>query len=201
VLAATIVSGVNDDQLGALLRFALENADVVAGVALQPAFTSGRFEASRVIPLTMGDVIFELAQQSEGLIEPYDIWPLGCSHPLCDAGTFLVKSEAATHSSGFFPATRNLTREAYMSGYNPASPQGSVFLDILAKQGVEVKSGLSLIIMNYMDAASMDTQRLRECSMLVATPDGRTIPFCSYHLTNTAGMRVYPPWCKPELAR
>ncbi|MEG1253293.1 MAG: radical SAM protein [Raoultibacter sp.] len=201
VLAATIVSGVNDDQLGALLRFALENADVVAGVALQPAFTSGRFEASRVIPLTMGDVIFELAQQSEGLIEPYDIWPLGCSHPLCDTGTFLVKSEAATHPSGFFPATRNLTREAYMSGYNPASPQGSVFLDILAKQGVEVKSGLSLIIMNYMDAASMDTQRLRECSMLVATPDGRTIPFCSYHLTNTAGTRVYPPWCKPELAR
>ncbi|MEG0071718.1 MAG: radical SAM protein [Raoultibacter sp.] len=201
VLAATIVSGVNDAQLGDILRFALDNADVVAGLALQPAFTSGRFEASRVIPLTMGDVIFELAQQSEGLLEPYDIWPLGCSHPLCDTGTFLVKSDEATHPSGFFPATRNLTRKAYLGGYNPASPQGSVFLDILSKQGVEVKSGLSLIIMNYMDAASMDTQRLRECSMVVVTPDGRTIPFCSYHLTNTEGTRVYPPWCKPQLAR
>ena len=41
-----------------------------------------------------------------------------------------------------------------------------MFLDILSKKGVEVKSGLSVIIMNYMDAVSMDTQRLRECSMM-----------------------------------
>lgn len=201
VLAATIVSGLNDGQLGALLRYALENADVVAGLALQPAFTSGRFDAQRAMPLTMGDVIFDLAEQSDGLLEPYDIWPLGCSHPLCDTGTFLVRDDEASHASGFYPATRNLTREAYLSGYNPDSPQGSVFLDILAKQGVQVRSGLSLIIMNYMDAVSMDTQRLRECSMMVAVPDGRVIPFCSYHLTDAAGKRVYPPWCKPELAR
>jgi len=149
----------------------------------------------------MGDVIFDLAEQSDGLLEPYDIWPLGCSHPLCDTGTFLVRDDEAPHASGFYPATRNLTREAYLSGYNPDSPQGSVFLDILAKQGVQVRSGLSLIIMNYMDAVSMDTQRLRECSMMVAVPDGRVIPFCSYHLTDAAGKRVYPPWCKPELAR
>lgn len=201
VLAATVVSGLNDGQLGDMLRFSLENSDVVAGLALQPAFTSGRFEADRVIPLTMGDVIFQLAEQSDGLLEPRDIWPLGCSHPLCDTGTFLVKDDASTHESGFYPATRNLTREAYLDGYNPDSPQGSVFLDILEKQGVVVKTGLSLIIMNYMDAASMDTQRLRECSMMVTVPDGRKIPFCSYHLTDSAGTRVYPPWCKQELAR
>lgn len=201
VLAATIVAGLNDDQLGDLLRFALGNADVVAGLALQPAFTSGRFDAQRSMPLTMGDVIFELADQSDGLLEPYDIWPLGCSNPLCDTGTFLVRSEDADHSSGFYPATRTLTSETYRAGYCADSPQGSVFLDILAKQGVNVDAGLSLIIMNYMDAVSMDTQRLRECSMLVVVPDGRTIPFCSYHLTDAAGKRVYPPWCKPELAR
>ena len=45
VLAMTIVSGVNDQEIGATLRYALDNADVVAGLALQPAFTSGRFEA------------------------------------------------------------------------------------------------------------------------------------------------------------
>ncbi|MCL1799350.1 MAG: radical SAM protein [Eggerthellaceae bacterium] len=224
VLAATIVSGLNDVQIGDLLRFALENADVVAGLALQPAFTSGRFEADRALPLTMGDVIFQLAEQSEGLLDVYDIWPLGCSHPLCDTGTFLVRGavpsvppspgdkgtvppspppsspapSAPAHPSGYYPATRNLTDAAYRAGYNPDSPQGSVFLDILAKQGIAGHDGLSLIIMNYMDAASMDTQRLRECSMMVAVPDGRTIPFCSYHLTDAAGRRVYPPWCKPQ---
>ena len=42
-------------------------------------------------------------------------------------------------------------------------------------------------------------QRLRECSMMVTVPDGRAIPFCSYHLTDAAGARVYPPWGKEEL--
>lgn len=204
VLSVAVVAGSNDKQLGDLLRFSLDNADVVAGLALQPAFTSGRFEAKRAMPMSAGDVIFQLAEQSDGLIAPYDIWPLGCSNPLCDTGVFLVHGEAPegveAHPSGFYPATRAMTVEEYHAGYSPDSPQGSVFLDILAKRGVEVKSGLSIIVMNYMDAVSMDTQRLRECSMMVAVPDGRAIPFCSYHLTDAAGKRVYPPWCKEELA-
>ena len=196
VLSVAVVAGVNDDQIGDLLRFALENSDVVAGLALQPAFTSGRFEAERAMPMSAGDVIFSLAEQSDGLLEVKDIWPLGCSNPLCDTGVFLVKDESAEHPSGFYPATRRMTMEEYAEGYSPDSPQGSVFLDILDAKGVEVKTGLSVIIMNYMDAVSMDTQRLRECSMMVTVPDGRALPFCSYHLTNSAGERIYPPWCK-----
>lgn len=196
VLSVAVVSGVNDHQIGDILRFALENSDVVAGLALQPAFTSGRFEADRAIPMSAGDVIYSLAEQSDGLLEVKDIWPLGCSNPLCDTGVFLVKSDDAEHESGFYPATRRMTMEEYAQGYSPDSPQGSVFLDILYKKGVEVKTGLSVIIMNYMDAVSMDTQRLRECSMMVTVPDGRAIPFCSYHLTNRAGERIYSPWCK-----
>lgn len=203
VLSVAVVAGVNDQQLGDLLKFSLDNADVVAGLALQPAFTSGRFEAKRAMPMSAGDVIFQLAEQSDGLLAPYDIWPLGCSNPLCDTGVFLVHGEAPEgvkpHPSGFYPATRAMSVEEYHAGYSPDSPQGSVFLDILAKRGVEVRSGLSIIIMNYMDAVSMDTQRLRECSMMVTVPDGRAIPFCSYHLTDAAGKRVYPPWGKEEL--
>ncbi|NTU89128.1 MAG: radical SAM protein [Actinobacteria bacterium] len=197
VLAMTIVSGTNDDQIGDVIRFALDNADCVAGVALQPAFTSGRFETDRVIPLTMGDVIFMLGEQTEGMIDPYDIWPLGCSHPLCDTGTFLVPDASVPY--GYIPATRGLTREEYLDGYNPNSPQGSVFLDILEARGTDTSKGLSLIIMNYMDCNTMDLERVRECSMLVTMPDGRTIPFCSYQLTDRSGKRIYPPWCKEEL--
>lgn len=201
VLAATVVSGLNEGQLGNLLRFSLENNDTVVGLALQPAFTSGRFEAQRAMPMTMGDVIFSLVEQSEGLLEVSDIWPLGCSHPLCDTGTFLLHDNSSPHGSGYAPVTRDLTLERYKESFNPSSPQGSVFLDMLAHQGKADASGLSLIIMNYMDAVSMDTQRIRECSMMVVTPDGRTIPFCSYHLTDKKGARVYPPWGKPELSK
>lgn len=199
VLSVAVVAGSNDKQLGDLLRFALDNADVVAGLALQPAFTSGRFDATRAMPMSAGDVAFGLAEQSDGLLDPYDIWPLGCSNPLCDTGVFLLRNEEAEHESGFVPATKLLTDEEYRAGYSPDSPQGSVFLDILAARGYDVSSGLSIVIMNYMDATSMDVQRLRECSMMVTVPDGRAIPFCSYHLTDDSGRRVYPPWGKEEL--
>ena len=116
---------------------------------------------------------------------------------------FLVKGPApdgvAEHPSGFWPATQFMSVDEYHEGFSPDSPQGSVFLDILAKKGVYVADGLSIVIMDYMDAYTMDIQRLRECSMMVTVPSGQAIPFCSYHLTDAKGCRVYPPWMKEEL--
>lgn len=234
VLAMTIVSGINSSQIGAVIDFALDNVDVIAGVALQPAFTSGRFDTKRATPLTMGDVIFLLQEQTKGLIGIQDIWPLGCSHPLCDTGTFLVPTTVSKRSTSypsmsghnttgrsttnnaqtgarqdFIPITRDLDYREYLASYDPDSPQGSVFGDIMAKKyllsphdpldplstsGSSSQRGLSLIIMNYMDAITMDLERMEECSMFVTMPDGRLIPFCSYQLTDCLGKRVYPPW-------
>ena len=133
VLAMTVIRGINEDEIGHVLEFALQNVDVVAGLALQPAFASGRFEVERPDPLSMGDVIFLLAEQSRGLIGPYDLWPLGCSHPLCSAGVYLVESEG----KGFLPSTRLISREEYVREFDPDSPQGSVFADLLAeKRGI-----------------------------------------------------------------
>lgn len=180
VLAMTVIHGLNHREIGSVLEFALENNDVIVGLALQPAFTSGRFGINEVQPLTMGDVVFLLAEQSHGLIKPEDLWPLGCSHPLCSCATYLVESR-----EGFIPCTRLLSKEEYLDSFNPASPQGSVFADILAARGFSPdSSGLSILIMNYMDALDLDLKRLRQCSMTVATRDNRLIPFCARHLTS-----------------
>ncbi len=127
----------------------------------------------------MGDVIFLLAEQSRGLIGPYDLWPLGCSHPLCSAGVYLVEREG----EGFVPSSRLISREEYIRGFSPDSPQGSVFADLLAEREAYTGKGLSIVIMNYMDAWTLDLERLQECSMTVKTGDLRTVPFCAYHLT------------------
>jgi hypothetical protein len=71
--------------------------------------------------------------------------------------------------------------------FDPDSPQGSVFADLLVKRGTYTGKGLSVVIMNYMDVWSLDFERLRECSMTVKTADLRTVPFCAYHLTNGKG--------------
>ncbi|MEO0249875.1 MAG: radical SAM protein [candidate division WOR-3 bacterium] len=179
VLAMTIIKGINDGQIGDVLEFALQNIDVVAGLALQPAFFSGRFEVETPDRLSMGDVIFRLAEQSQGLIEPYDVWPLGCSHPLCSAGVLLVESE----DKGFVPSSRLISPEEYVREFDPHSPQGSVFADLLARREGYAGRGLSVVVMNYMDAWTMDLERLQECSMTVKTAELRTVPFCAYHLS------------------
>jgi uncharacterized radical SAM superfamily Fe-S cluster-containing enzyme len=204
VLAMTIVSGINDEQVGDVIEFALENNDVIAGVALQPAFTSGRFEANRATPMNMGDVINMLGEQTNGIIHADDIWPLSCSHPICDSGTYLLKCDEGADGAHlplrerFVPVTRGLAYSDYIALHNPDSPQGSVFLDIVDKKlaagEIDNDRGLSVIIMNYMDSTTMDLERLQECSMFVTMKDGRLIPFCSYQLTDANGCRLYKPY-------
>jgi uncharacterized radical SAM superfamily Fe-S cluster-containing enzyme len=194
VLAMTVIWNVNHDHIGRILEFALDNQDVIAGVALQPAFTSGRFDISAERRLTMGDVIFMLAEQSSGLIEPYDLWPLGTSHPLCSSATYIIVDQGER-----VPLTRRITPQDYVRQFEPHSPQGSVFPDLAARIFPAAPPGLSVVIMNYMDAPGMDLKRLKECSMLVTTEDGQLIPFCAYQATSSYGRRLYPVWGrKPE---
>jgi uncharacterized radical SAM superfamily Fe-S cluster-containing enzyme len=184
VLAMTVIAGINDGQLGAVLDFALANRDVVVGIAYQPAFTSGRFDVRDGGRLSLGDLTFKLAGQSRGLLDPYDFWPLGCSHPLCTSAAYIVERQGRLE-----PLTRRITPEEYRDSFDPDSPQGSVFADIAARKWPDLGPGLSIVIMNYMDALSMDLKRLRECSMIVASRDGRLIPFCAYHLTAKGPIR------------
>jgi len=200
VLAMTVIDGINNHQLGDLINFALLNLDTVVGVNLQPAFISGRFEAGQQHRLSMGDVIFSVAEQSKGMLNLHDFWPLSCSHPLCSTATHLLVDE----KERVCPVTRLITPEEYRRRFNPKSPQGSVFADIIAEldsqghtlQGAEMR-GLSLMISNYMDAWDMDLKRVRECSMKVKMVDGRAVPFCAYHLNDCNGRRIHAPWGLP----
>ncbi len=195
VLAMTVVWGTNQDQIGKTLAFALENQDVVAGVAFQPAFTSGRFDLVPEKRLSMGDVIFMLSEQSGGLIEPYDLWPLGCSHPLCSSATYIVEQDGVKQ-----PITRLITPQEYIDNFDPDSPQGSVFPDLAARHLPGLGQGLSVVVMNYMDAHTLDLKRLKECSMDVTMENGQLIPFCAYQLTDRRGRRLYPTWGRQELS-
>ena len=65
---------------------------------------------------------------------------------------------------------------------------------VLGLSGAPTAGGLSVIIMNYMDAATCDLRRMKECSMYDTMLDGRLIPFCSYQLTDSKGRRIHPPW-------
>jgi uncharacterized radical SAM superfamily Fe-S cluster-containing enzyme len=79
----TVVKGLNDHQIGDILRLALDNIDVVSAISYQPVSFTGRIsrkelEAKRV---TMSDVALAVHEQT-GICDPIDDWfPLSCVAP------------------------------------------------------------------------------------------------------------------------
>ena len=120
----TIVKGLNDHQIGDIVRLALDNIDCVSAICFQPVAFTGRIsrkelEAKR---FTMADVAHAVHQQT-GICDPYDDWfPLSCvapfskllsalrgeetttltSHPHCSMGTYLFVDQ----NKRAVPATR-----------------------------------------------------------------------------------------------
>ena len=111
VFVPTIVKGVNDHQLGDMVRFAIDNIDCVSGFSFQPVAFTGRInrrdlEAKR---FTQSDLAHCISDQT-GITDKYNDWfPLSCtspfskllsalqnfqrpnltSHPHCAMGTYL----------------------------------------------------------------------------------------------------------------
>jgi hypothetical protein len=64
-------------------------------------------------------------------------------------------------------------------------------LGFLGKAYQEVASrGLAISCMPFQDAWTIDLNRLRNCCLHVATPDGNITPFCAYYLTSAGGKRI-----------
>ena len=84
VLVPTVAAGVNDRDLGNLLRLAISLAPTVRGLHVQPMTGSGRNAlADRVSPLTLPEVLQALCAQSGGLMLPEHATPPGCEHERC----------------------------------------------------------------------------------------------------------------------
>jgi hypothetical protein len=189
ILSVTIVDGVNDGELGEIIQFGMDNLDPIVGLALQPAFLSGRFEIEKRKHLSVGDVLRLISDQTSGRIQASDFLPVSSSHPLCYGSTYLLET-----AGGYEPFTKCFSEAAYRQLFNNTSPQGAVFKDILTQlspTGV-ARRGLPILIMEYMDAWTMDLARAKECNLAVSISDGTSIPFCVYHLTNSCGERLYP---------
>ncbi len=78
VLVPTVIKGVNDHELGDMIKYGFKNIDVIRGVNLQPVSLVGRMprrerEKSRI---TIPDVIENIGEQTDGQIQPDDFFPV-----------------------------------------------------------------------------------------------------------------------------
>ena len=98
-LTMTAALGVNDDEIGAVVKRALDTP-YVGGVCIQPQFGSGRSgPLSPVDRLTHGGVLARLGPQTGGLVTWRDLTALPCSHPHCCSVGYLLRDDAGQWKS------------------------------------------------------------------------------------------------------
>ena len=91
-LVMTVARGVNEDEVGDVLRYGLSRP-LVSGLAIQPMFGSGRnvgFDpCNRVTPT---GVLRRIGAQTNGLLTHEDFLPLPCSHRDCCDISYLLRT-------------------------------------------------------------------------------------------------------------
>lgn len=133
VFVPTIVKGINDHQIGDIIRIALENIDCVSGISFQPVAFTGRINRRELEQkrFTLADLAHSVADQT-GITDKYNDWfPLSSvvpfsrllsamkgdetvtltCHPHCSIGTYLFVDEK---TKAAVPATRFLDLPALL---------------------------------------------------------------------------------------
>lgn len=207
VLVPTIVPGVNDHNLGAIIRFALKNLPAVRGVHFQPVSYFGRYpkEPADADRITLPQVMRGIEEQTDGLIKLENLKPPGCENALCSFhgnfkllpdGRLKALSNACcggeTAEEGA-RKTRNYV-ERQWNGIKPLSPtpgpgkKENSWDELL----FQLKTySFSISGMAFQDAWNLDLERLKDCCIHVADPEGGLIPFCAFNLTGAGGQSLY----------
>jgi uncharacterized radical SAM superfamily Fe-S cluster-containing enzyme len=92
-LTMTAALGVNDDEIGAVVEYALATP-FIGGVSIQPQFGSGRSgPIDPLARLTHTGVLKRLGPQTGGLVNWDDLIALPCSHPHCCSVGFMLRTD------------------------------------------------------------------------------------------------------------
>ena len=95
IFVPTIIRGVNDHQIGDLIRLAFDNLDVMTGISIQPIVFTGRYPEDHRMKerYTLADMILDASRQT-GFADPYSDW-----FSLNSGTPFVKLAEALTGTS------------------------------------------------------------------------------------------------------
>ena len=197
-LVPTVVPGVNDSELGAIVAFAREQAPGVRGVHFQPVSYFGRYpdrpgdEQRYTLDRLMADLSVQAGIPAESFM------PSRCDHPLCGFhASFLIDPagglrplSSITHSSrrrGHARDNREYVAQHWRRAPDEMRPTGDfaeemdfdTFLYRLRHES------LTLSAMVFQDAGNLNLERLHRCSLHVYDR-GKVVPFCARYLSPMA---------------
>jgi uncharacterized radical SAM superfamily Fe-S cluster-containing enzyme len=99
-LVPTLVGSFNEDQVGPILDFAIENSDVVKGVNYQPVSLTGRIpdEEREKLRYTLSDLAHDLEEQT-GYLTVDDWYPVPFVAPISELVSILTDSPKTSFTS------------------------------------------------------------------------------------------------------
>lgn len=206
-LVMTVKRGVNDDEIGAVIRHASQRS-CVRGVTLQPVQDAGRVEAydSARHRLTVSEIRRRIVEQSD-IFSMADVVPVPCNpdtlamayalrgaegklQPLTrflDPQT-LVEGSANTIVFERDDTLKDQVFKLFSTNHSPTSQANCLselmccLPQIAAPTSLSYRDVFRVLVVQFMDAQSLDIRALKKSCIHIARPDGRMIPFESFNL-------------------
>ena len=222
VLVPTLVPGVNDHDIGNILRLAVDRSPSVRSVHFQPVSYFGRFPhpPADTDRLTLPQLMRCIEIQSGGRFKAADFGPPGCENALCSfSASYLVMPDKRVRKVGGAgagsccpaPIKADIgaaTAIAAVARQWAAPPPESTGPEpgchscdgdaggSMSLDGFLQRARTHLLAvsaMAFQDVWNLDLERVRDCCIHVMAPDTRLVPFCLYNLTGSTGERLYRP--------
>lgn len=179
-LVPTLAKGVNDSQVGDIIRFAVDNMDTVKGINFQPVSFTGRVNKDERMEkrITIPDLLVLIEEQTGGAITAEDFYPVPfvvpithfmnaveekpnvefTVHPHCGTGTYIY-----VENSRMIPITRFIDVEGLLERINELALNDSKLLGkSLGK--IQRITRLLAVLPKYIDTAkaprSVDVKQL-----------------------------------------
>jgi uncharacterized radical SAM superfamily Fe-S cluster-containing enzyme len=226
-LVVTLKKGLNDQEIGRIIDFALEQP-AVRGVTFQPIQAAGRLEQFNAATdrLTLTEVRRKILEQSS-VFRPEDLLPVPCHPDSLAMGYALKLGGTVVPLTGLIDpnvlieggrntivyeqdeAVRQGVFKLFATNHSPESGVKSLRdllcclprLDAPAQLGYE--NIFRVLIMQFIDAHSFDVRSVKKTCVHIVHPDGRLIPFDTYNLFYRDGLeqsRLTPLRQRAELA-
>ena len=97
VLVPTLVKGINDEEVGEIIKFAFDNNDIIYGVNFQPVSFAGRTPSEHVEDqrITIPDFVDIIDKETEGQVPPEAFYPPSFVEPIAEFISLLDGEESA----------------------------------------------------------------------------------------------------------
>jgi 7,8-dihydro-6-hydroxymethylpterin dimethyltransferase len=205
VLVPTLVAGLNTNEIGDILNFAIERMPYTRGVHFQPVSYFGRYPEECRLRFTLPELLRAIQDQTEGKMKVKDFKPGTAENPYCSFnGSFILNPDetlkalhktqscCCSYSNESEKARQYVAKKwrgtLRKTKITPRNQIPETMDDFIERAG---QYTLAVSAMVFQDAWNLDLDRLRDCYIHVVSPDKRIIPFCAYNLTGTDGKALY----------